>query len=78
MRFRGEGLANAEAVLFGAGSIRCQAVAPDIGLGIEVIQIGKFAGRKEGGANVSNCAFDPAFGLHRQLRPVLAYRRQEP
>src|SRR5579864_4259750 len=61
MRFRGKGLANTEAVLFGAGSIRRQVVAPDIGLGIEVVQIGKFAGRKEGGANVSNCAFDPAF-----------------
>src|ERR1700730_4791868 len=61
MRFRGEGLANAEAVLFGAGSIRRQAAAPDIGLSIEVIQIGKFAGRKEGGANVSNCTFNPTF-----------------
>src|SRR6202163_2270724 len=61
MRFRGEGLANAEAILFGAGSIRRQAAAPDIGLRIEVIQISKFAGRKEAGANVSNCTFDPTF-----------------
>src|SRR5260370_7354858 len=61
MRFRGERLANAEAVLFRAGSIRRQAAAPDIGLSIEVIQISKFAGRKEGGANVSHCTFDPAF-----------------
>src|SRR3984893_10273716 len=61
MRFRGEGLANAEAVLFGAGSIRRQAAVPDIGLSIEVIQISKFAGSKEGGANVSNCTFDPTF-----------------
>jgi hypothetical protein len=61
MRFRGEGLANAEGILFGAGSIRRQAAAPDIGLSIEVIQISKFAGRKEAGANVSNCTFDPTF-----------------
>src|SRR6202040_4001113 len=61
LRFRGEGLANAEAILFGAGSIRRQASAPDIGLSIEVIQISKFAGRKEAGANVSNCTFDPTF-----------------
>src|SRR6266699_2609954 len=37
------------------------AAAPDIGLSIEVIQISKFAGRKEAGANVSNCTFDPTF-----------------
>ena len=46
-RFRGEGLANAEAILFGAGSIRRQASAPDISLSIEVIQISKFAGCEE-------------------------------
>src|SRR5258708_26699524 len=28
---------------------------------MEVIQISKFAGRKEAGANVSNCTFDPTF-----------------
>jgi hypothetical protein len=35
LRFRGECLANAEAILFGAGSIRRQASAPDISLSID-------------------------------------------
>jgi hypothetical protein len=61
MRFRREGLANAEAILFGAGSIRRQAAAPDISLSIEVIQISEFAGCEEARADVSNRCFDPAF-----------------
>jgi hypothetical protein len=61
MRFRREGLANAKAILFGAGSIRRQAAAPDISLSIEVIQISKFPGCEEARADVSNRSFDPAF-----------------
>ena len=61
MRFLGEGLTNAEGVLFGTGSIRSQAAAPNISLSIEVIQINKFAGRKEAVADVADRALHPAF-----------------
>src|SRR5260370_35828457 len=33
-------------------------------MSIEVIEISKFAGRKEAGANVSNCTFDPTFFIY--------------
>jgi hypothetical protein len=42
LRLRGEGLAEPEAILFWAGSIRRQDSAPDISLSIQVNQIGKF------------------------------------
>src|ERR1700686_259320 len=60
-RFLGKGLANPEGVLSGAASIRRQAAAPGIGLSIEVVQIDKFAGRKEAVADVADRALHPAF-----------------
>jgi transposase len=65
-------------VLSGTASIRRQAAAPGIGLRIEVVQIDKFAGRKEAVADVADRALHPAFELYRQLHPMLGYRRQRP
>src|SRR4029453_2293312 len=59
-RFLGEHLAYRAVRLVGTASVGGRAIAPDLGLGIEVIEIGEAAGSKEGIAHVADRALDAA------------------
>ena len=74
-RFLGEHFADAAFEVFGTAPVGGQPVAPGLGLGIEIIEIGESTSGEERITYVTYGSFHAAFGLHCQLHPVLGYRR---
>jgi hypothetical protein len=75
-RFLDEHLADATFEVFGTASVGGLSIAPGLSLDIEIIKIGERASREERITYVTYGSLHAAFGLHRQLHPVMGYRRQ--